>query len=125
MSEIDELEHQYKIACKEGLPTLGYENSKPTSAACKDALEQLKILINVIKRNVQLNNKSQFQHGSKVCVIGRPILNPSDNTVRVIAYDMYEDNGINRDMEINLKACLIKLYRTKYLKYKITGELIQ
>lgn len=123
MRGVNQFNDDYDRACKEGIPFLGSKDYKPTTEVCKDALEQLQIVKNVIKRNVKTNFKEQpFKNGSKVCVIGWPFRHYIDKQIHLSATYMFEDSSINRDMEINYKSNLMKVYETKYLKFKISGE---
>lgn len=117
---IERLLDEYELARKEGIPFLGAENFGPKSAKCQEQLQNVNILINIIKRNAAIK-QDFFTHGSKVCVIGRAFSH-SDGTNHVFAYHMIEDADVSRDFEIKFKHHLISVYDMKYLKYKVNGE---
>lgn len=120
---LDNLYYEYSLARREGIPCLGESNYKPQTAKCKEILEKIQILLNVIKRN-SFVPMEHFKTGRKVFVIGTPFRNAYDKLLSIWAFDIYEDTGKNRDMEIMFKRNLINQYNTKYLKYTIDGKLI-
>lgn len=85
-------------------------------------LRYLKTIINVIKRNGEIK-QNFFTHGAKVCVIGR-VFRHTDGTNHVFAYDVIEDGSTSREFEIKFKKHLLSVYKERYLKNKITGELM-
>lgn len=117
---IDRLLEQYALARKEGIAFLGSSHSGPKTAKCKEMLNNINLVINVIKKNATIK-QDFFTHGSKVCVIGRTF-GHRDGKNHVFAYDMFEDAGISREFEIKFKKHLLDVYKMKYLKFKINGQ---
>ncbi|XP_031632109.1 uncharacterized protein LOC116346291 [Contarinia nasturtii] len=117
---IDRLLEQYALAKKEGIAFLGSSHYGPKTEKCKQMLNNINILINIIKKNAIIKQEF-FRHGSKVCVIGRVFWH-RDGRNHVFAYDMFEDAGVSRDFEIKFKKHLLDVYRMKYLKFKVNGE---
>lgn len=117
---VEKLFDDLDLARREGIAFLGAEHYGPRTAKCKEMLNHLNIIANVIKRNSAIK-QDFFTHGSKVCVIGRAFSH-IDGTNHVFAYHMIEDTGINRDFEIKFKQHLLEVYETKYMKFKVTGE---
>lgn len=116
---IERLLDEYALAQKEGIPYLGTEHCHPNSDKCKEMLQNVNILINIIRRNGAIKQEF-FTHGCKVCVIGR-VFSHNDGTNHVFAYNMIEDSGVNREFEIKFKQHLISVYKMKYLKYNVNG----
>lgn len=111
---VHQLSAEYEDACRSGIPYLGGDYP-PTTKRCKEMLGHLKKIISIIKRNASIR-QDFFDSGSKVCVIGTPFLNSSNNTVQIIAFNILEDNQINREFEVNFKQTLFDFYDQKYLK---------
>lgn len=119
---IEQLFADIGLAKKEGIPFLGTEHYGPRTSRCKEIMDNLNIVANVIKRNSVIT-QDFFTHGSKMCGIGR-VFSHIDGTNHVFAYHMIEDSVLNRDFEVKFKKHLLEVYETKYMKYKITGESI-
>lgn len=119
---IERLLDEYALAQKEGIPYLGTEHFEPKSDKCKEMLQNVNILINIIRRNGAIK-QDFFTHGCKVCVIGR-VFSHSDGTNHVFAYHMIEDVAVDRDFEMKFKHHLISVYKNKYLRYKLNGEVM-
>lgn len=119
---IERLVEEYELAQKEGIPYLGATHFNPKTKQCKEMLQNINILINTIKRNGAIKQEF-FTNGCKVCVIGR-VFSHTDGTNHVFAYNMIEDIDTNREFEIKFKHHLISVYQTKYLKYKVDGDII-
>lgn len=117
---IERLIEEYKLAQKEGIPYLGTNHFNPKTTQCKEMLQNINILINIIKRNGAIKQEF-FTHGCKICVIGR-VFGHTDGRNHVFAYNMIEDIDVKREFEINFKHHLISVYHTKYLKYKVDGK---
>ncbi|XP_055311039.1 uncharacterized protein LOC129573902 [Sitodiplosis mosellana] len=117
---INRMLEEYALVQREGIAFLGTSHYGPRTARCKKMLSNLNIILNMIRQNGSIKQEF-FTHGCKVCVIGR-VFRHSDGTNHVFAYDMIEDAGMNRDFEIKFKLHLLDVYKTKYLKYQITGE---
>lgn len=120
---MERLKYNYQIALKEGIPFLGEENYRPNTPVCRDLLDKVGILINVINRNIAEAQK-YFATGNKVYVAGTPYFDRATKKIRIFAFDMLEDARPNRDTEINFKKRLISLYETRYLKYSKDGNLL-
>lgn len=116
---IERLTEDYELALREGIPYLGGDDFQPNSSKCKEMLQNIKMMINIIRRDGAIT-QDFFANGSKVCVIGR-VFSHSDGTNHVFAYHMLEDASKNREFEIKYKNHLISEYELKYLKYKIDG----
>lgn len=114
---INQLSNEYDDACRCGIPYLGGDYP-PTTARCQQMLGHLKTIIAVIKRNAYMR-QDYFTNGSKICVVGTPFLNTSNNTVQIIGFDMFEDHQANRQMEINFKHTLYEFYDKKYLRQEM------
>lgn len=116
---VDQLFEEYALARREGIPYLGTEHFGPKTAKCKEMLDNVNVILNVIRRNGAIKQEF-FTHGCKVCVIGR-VFSHSDGTNHVFAFNMIEDVDLNRDFEINFKKHLTDVYKTKYSAYTING----
>lgn len=117
---IERLTEEYALAKREGIPYLGTDDYHPNKTKCKEMLENISIIINIMRRMGAIKQEF-FTHGCKVSVIGR-VFGHSDGTNHVFAYHMIEDDSKNRDFEIKFKNHLLSVYETKYLKYMIDGS---
>lgn len=118
---IERLTEEYALAKREGISYLGSENCHPSKSKCKETLQNINMLINIMRRTGSI--KQEFlTHGSKVCVIGRAFAH-CDGKTHIFAYQMIEDAHMNRDFEIKFKKHLISVYETKYLKFKTDGSI--
>lgn len=116
---VQKLFEDLQLAKKEGI-VVGPHHFGSRTAKCKDTLNHLNVITNVIKRNSVITQEF-FTHGSKICVIGRAFSH-RDGTNHVFAYHMIEDSGLDRDFEIKFKKHLLEVYANKYMKFKVTGE---
>lgn len=117
---IERLTEEYAMAQREGIPYLGAEHFHPNKAKCKETLQNVNMILNIMRRMGAIK-QDFFTHGCKVSVIGR-VFGHSDGTNHVFAYHMIEDDCKARDFEIKFKNHLISVYESKYLKYKIDGS---
>lgn len=117
---IERLTEEYALAQREGIPYLGAEDFHPNKTKCKEMLQNVNMILNIIRRMGAIKQEF-FTHGCKVSVIGR-VFGHSDGTNHVFAYHMIEDDCKERDFEIKFKNHLISVYESKYLKYKIDGS---
>lgn len=117
---IEKLTEEYALAQREGIPYLGTEDFHPNKSKCKEMLQNINMIINIIRRMGAIKQEF-FTHGCKVCVIGR-VFGHSDGTNHIFAYHMIEDASKDRDFEIKFKNHLISVYNSKYLKYYIDGS---
>lgn len=117
---IERLTEEYALAKREGIAYLGADHFHPNTSECKEMLQNINIIINIVRRMGAIKQEF-FTHGSKVCVIGR-VFSHTDGTNHVFAYHMLEDASMDRDFEIKFKNHLISVYESKYLKYKIDGS---
>lgn len=116
------LNYECDAAHRDGIPFLGNGCYKPGTPKCDKILHCCDTLIKVIHRNMSAK-MDVLKNGSKICVIGAPFRNSRSKNVEIFAYNVYEDTGDNREMELKFKDNLIYTYRTKLFKNRVNGEL--
>lgn len=84
----------------------------------------MEIILNCIDRNIR-GAHERFPTGAKMFVVGWPFWNEILKDVQLFACNIYEDSGLSRDMEINFKRHLFRLYETKYMKFTRDGKAIR
>lgn len=121
LRQIEVLRRDYFIAKKEGIVCADKEFLPPQSEKCKEILRNVEILLKCIDRNNTITHES-FPAGAKLFVVGQPFWNEIYKEVQLFAYNIYDDSGPNRDMEIKFKNNLYRLYETRYLKFTRDGK---
>lgn len=115
LRQVEILRADYFIAKKEGIACADKELLPPHSEKCKKILRDVEIILKCIDRNNRMAHE-RFSTGVKMFVVGIPFWNEFFKEIQLFAYNIHEDSGINRDMEINFKKHLFRLYETKYVK---------
>lgn len=82
-----------------------------------------KSILGAIDRNMA-EKKNELVSGAKVCVIGVPFRNSQNNNIEIFVYNVHEDSGPDRQMELSFMNHVLHEYETKLFKFKITGEQI-
>lgn len=122
LRQIEFLRRDYFTAKKEGIVGAEKEILPPQSEKCKEILRNVEILLRCIDRNNTITHES-FLAGAKLFVVGLPFWHEIYKEVQLFAYNIYDDSGPNRDMEIKFKNNLYRLYKTRYLKSR-DGKLV-
>lgn len=118
---VNSLMDELKLAHQHGLAFLGNDDYKANSRKCEEILKCSETLIEVIRRNIRGKNRI-LKKGSKVFVIGTPFRNSNTGHINVFVNDYYEDDNLDREMELWYMSYLNNTYIDKLLKFKITGE---
>lgn len=121
LRQIEILRGDYVLAQKEGIAGAGQDLLPPQSEKCKKVLRDIEIILNCIDRNTRATQEN-FPAGAKMFVVGWPFWSDLFKEVQFFAYNIYEDSGLNRDMEINFKRHVFRLYETKYMKFTRDGK---
>lgn len=121
LRRVEVLRRDYFIAKKEGIVCAGQDLLPPQSEKCKQILRDVETILKCIDRNNRVTHE-RFPTGVKMFVVGIPYWNEMFKEVQFFAYNIHEDSGLNRDMEINFKKHLFRLYETKYLKFTRDGK---
>lgn len=106
------LERHVKDAAHIGLSQLG-ALANPHSAECKKVVRSLHILLKRIRTQSHVQ-QHPFRAGSKAFVIGAPYRPFPGDPVRLYATEIFVDDGMNRNDEINFKQHLVHLYTHVY-----------
>lgn len=124
LRQIGVLRRDYHIAKTEGIVGADKQLLPPQSVECKKILSDIETILQCIDRNNHIVREA-FAAGAKMFVVGMPIWNEWFKEVQLFAFNIHEDSGLNRDMEINFKKHLFRLYETRYLKFTRDGKPIR